>query len=121
MASGNGTHGKRGETEFAEFRQDLELTVLVAEPIRRPNPAVAGRAVDRVDEAVALGLLGVLAEVLGSAEQPRGHAGPKGKDDEGEEVAHGHGAAPSLVDVGAERTDERTPVSQGCGARLGLL
>lgn len=113
--------GKYAKAEISEIKRRMELTVLVAEPVRRPHTAVAVLAVDRVDEPVALGLLGVLSRVVGRAEQPRGHAGPKGKDDEGEEVAHGHGAASLLVDIRAKGSDQGAPVPQGRRAGLRLL
>lgn len=56
---------------------------------------------DRIDETEALGLGGVLAVVGRVAQQPRGHARPESEDNEGEQVAHGHGAAAGLVQGGA--------------------
>lgn len=78
---------------------------------------------DRVDEAVALGLLGVLAVVLRVAQQARRHARPQREDDEGEQVAQRHGPPARLVQpgarvaeearVGAVGADERAPLARG--------
>jgi len=78
------------------------LTILVAELVGRPHAAVSVRAVDSVHEPVALGLRRVRPLVLRVAQQPRRHARPKGEDDEGEQVAHGHGIPPLAIDVGAK-------------------
>ena len=83
---------------------------MVAEPVGRPNTAVAVGAVDSIHKPKALGLLRVLAHVARIAQQPRRHAWPEGKDDEGEQVAHGHGPPPPLKDGGPERRRKVSPV-----------
>ena len=86
------------------------LTILVAEPVRCPNAAVAIRPVDRVDKPVALGFFRKLAFVCGIAQQPRRHARPKGEDDKGQKVAHGHGPPPPLVHRGPKGWGTLPPV-----------
>lgn len=78
---------------------------------------------DGVDEAVPLGLLGVLAVVLRIAQQARRHAWPQREDDKREKVAQGHGPPARLVQrgaraaeearIGAIGPDERAPLARG--------
>lgn len=72
-------------------------TILVAKLVGGPDTALARLAVDSVDKAVALRLGRILPVVLGVAQKTRGHARPEGEDNEGKQVAHGHGTTASLI------------------------
>lgn len=85
------------------YIKEFKLTVLVAEPVRGPHAALAIRTMNRIDKTVTLGLLCVRPIVCRVAQQPRWHAGPAREDDEGEEVAHGHGPSPLLIQGRVER------------------
>ena len=76
---------------------------------------------DRVDEPIALRLFGVLAVILRVGQKAGRHAWPEGEDDEGNEVAHGHGPPPLLVDMGAESAENGTPSRRRHALRLCLL
>lgn len=91
---------------------------MVAEPIGRPYTAVAIRAVDGVDKPKALGLLCMLAVIVGVAEQTGGHAWPEGEDDKGQKVAHRHGPSPLLVEIRAEVASKRPPWPRSSLLRL---
>jgi hypothetical protein len=100
---------------------ELGLTILVAEPIRRPHTAIAIHSMDGINKAKALGLSGVLARVVVCAQKTRRHARPKCKDDEGEKVAHRHRPPPALVNVRAKGADHRPPVLQRRGPAMRLF
>lgn len=85
----------------------FKLTVLVTEPVRSPHAALAVCTMNRIDETVTLGLLRVRAIVGRVAQQPRWHAGPTREYDKCEEVAHGHGPSPLLIQGRVERRSTR--------------
>lgn len=100
----------RGERDRADGQADEQGVakvqrghggVLVAEFVLRPHRRLAGGAVHRVDEAKGARFLADWAGDVGVGEQARWHAGPEGEDDEGEEVADGHGAAAGGIQTGS--------------------
>lgn len=84
---------------------------MVAEFVGSPDTAITVLSVHGIDKSVRLGLLRVLAVVGGVAEESGRHAGPEGKHDKGQKVAHGHGTSPALVHIRAEVVDEVAPVA----------
>jgi hypothetical protein len=70
---------------------------LVAELVRCPHTALACFAVYSVDKPIALRLSSVVTVVLWVTQKTRGHARPESEDDEGNQVAHGHGSSSRLV------------------------
>lgn len=74
------------------------LTILITEFVGGPDAALTGAAVYAVDESETLGLGSIWTIIFGVAQKTRGHTGPEGEDEESDQVAHGHGAAASLVE-----------------------
>ena len=104
-----------------QFPVNIKHTVLVAELVGSPDTAITILSVHGIDKAIRLGLLGVLAVVGGVAEESGRHAGPKGEDDKGQEVAHGHGTSPALVHIWAEVADEVAPVADKRASSMVLV
>lgn len=99
-SQGDRSDGQADEEGVAEV-QGGHRGVLVAEFVLRPDAGFAFGAVHRVDEAEGAGFLSNVTGDVGVGEKTRGHAGPEGEHDEGEEVADGHCAASRFVETGA--------------------
>lgn len=92
-----------------------KLTILVAKLVRRPDAALAGRAMHGIHKPKALSLTGIGAVVVGIAQETGRHAGPEGEDDESQQIAGGHGAAAGLVQGGAGRVPANVLVAAELG------
>jgi hypothetical protein len=75
--------------------------ILVAEAVLSPDGAFTLGAVNRVYEAVGSGFFADGALNIRVREESRRHAGPEREDDEGEEIADGHGATAGGVELGS--------------------
>ena len=71
--------------------------ILVAEFVLRPNTALALGTVHSIDEAEAARFFADISWDIGIGEETRWHTWPECKDDEGNQVAHGHGTPASFV------------------------
>ena len=99
-SEGDSRDGETDKEGVAEVERG-HGSVLVAEFVLRPDAGFALGAVHRIYEAEGARFLSDGTGDVGVGEEPRGHAGPEGEDDEGEEVADGHGAAAGFVETGA--------------------
>ena len=77
--------------------QTRHSCILVAESIRRPNAALAFRAVDCIREAIRSRFFSAGTVVGRIGQQTWRHAGPNCEDCEGDQIAHGHCASSSLI------------------------
>lgn len=94
---GNRHDGQADEERVAKV-QRRHGGVLVAELVCCPHAGFARCTVHSVDEAEAAGFFSYGAWDVGVREETWWHAGPEGEDDEGDQVARGHGSAPSGVE-----------------------
>ena len=76
---------------------------------------------DSINKPITLGHLRKFPLIGRITEQPRGHAGPKGKHDKRQQVAHGHCSPPLLVEVRSEVGGERPPRLRRALCGLDLL
>lgn len=90
----------------------MTRTVLVGKPVCRPHAAGSVLAVHRVDKAKTLGLVGIGSRVRRVTQQPGRHAGPRGEDDKGNQIAHGHGPPALLVEIRRQLPHLGTPSSR---------
>lgn len=91
-------HNRKADKQRVSKMQRGHRSILVAEFVLRPDAAFAFGAVHRVYEAEAAGFFTNVTGDVWVGEEARGHAGPEGKDAEGEEVARGHCAAAGCIE-----------------------
>lgn len=82
-------------------------TILIAEPVLRPDATSAILAMHCINEAIALGQFSLWASVVGIAEQSRWHAWPESEDHECKKVTDGHGTSARFIEVRARRGSTR--------------
>ncbi len=92
--------------------------VLVAKLVGGPDAAFTGGGVHGINKAKIKSLSVGSARKVRVAQQARWHARPGREDDESQQVAHGHGAATLLVEVGVVGVEDGAPVGGGDAGRL---